>query len=108
MDFLKKKMKISFLYFSLLILSIDVVPLACICVCPSNSTTILPCAKPQDLSLSPQDEIIDGVNYGKLISLNNLIYMSKDVEISRSLSPLGHDCPNGYENILFKNFNLLF
>lgn len=65
------------------------------CICPPNYITTVPAAKPSDFSLSSDDETINGVNYGPLIYINNMVFLTKDVKIMRGYNELGNDCPEG-------------
>ncbi len=64
------------------------------CVCPSDSNTLQQLTYP-DLTLSSEDEIIDGVNYGRLLYMNKLFFLDKDVTISPSTGNLITQCPKG-------------
>ncbi len=56
------------------------------------------CPKPTyhaDLSISSEDQIIDGLNYGRLIYMNNMIFLTNDSNASFSSGNLIHECPKG-------------
>ncbi len=63
-------------------------------VCPSDSCILQQPTYP-DLTVSSEDEIIDGVNYGRLIYMNKMFFLTKDVNISPSIRNLIHQCPIG-------------
>jgi len=58
------------------------------CVCPEPTYHA-------DLSISSEDAIIDGLNYGRLIYMNNMVFLTKDVNASFSSGNLNHQCPKG-------------
>lgn len=49
-----------------------------------------------DVLVSPEDEIINGENFGKLLKIGSQIWISKDVPIKKSTGSLAYQCPLGY------------
>ena len=49
-----------------------------------------------DVLVSQEDEIIYGVNYGKMIKIGNSLWLSKDVPVGKSIGSLSYTCPAGY------------
>lgn len=50
----------------------------------------------QDITFSTEDEIIRGINYGKLIKFGTQIWLSQDVPASPSAQSLVFQCPSGF------------
>lgn len=65
------------------------------CTCPTSA----PAAPSQLVANSNfvvQDQIIDGVNYGKPFVLGNLIFLPGDFSVSRGTTSISPQCPSGY------------
>ena len=53
------------------------------------------------------DVVIDNVNYGKPISIGNLIFLTKYVDIYSGTVNLQYSCPSGFRDLDFQqNLNL--
>lgn len=65
------------------------------CTCPTSAPSA-----PSQLVANPnfavQDQIIDGVNYGKPFVLGNLIFLPGDFSVSRGITSISPKCPSGY------------
>lgn len=58
-----------------------------------------------NIQYSGEDEVIDGINYGKLIKFGNQLWLSKDVAVTQGISGLIHQCPIGTRYFLPKYLN---
>lgn len=47
-------------------------------------------------ALSPEEEIISGVNYGRLYAFTDSLWMLKQFSIAKSVSKLTNECPSGW------------
>lgn len=57
-----------------------------------------------EILVSEDDEIIGGVNYGKLLKIGSQIWLSKDVGIERKVFYLDHKCPKGYKPPTYEDY----
>ena len=48
------------------------------------------------VQVSPEDEIYDGVNYGKLLKFGGLLWLQQDADVQKSSSNLISSCPKGF------------
>ncbi len=49
-----------------------------------------------EVLISNEDEIINGINYGKLIKIGTNLWLSNDVPIAKSFQTLTFQCPLGF------------
>ena len=49
------------------------------------------------VELSSEEEIYDGISYGRLVRLGGLVWLQNDSKVSRSNGILSQSCPLGYE-----------
>ena len=72
------------------------------CECPTSHD--IPQKIKIDTNFMASDVVIDNVNYGKPISVGNLIFLTKYVDISSGTVNLEYSCPNGLD--FQQNLNL--
>ena len=66
------------------------------CICPADSNSFSAVStSTRDLSLSLDNEVIKNIDYGRLIYMNKMVFLTNDVNISSSTGALSNQCPAG-------------